>query len=118
MEHYEEGTEVYVFDPEKFILQKGKITEWFSYCYYQYKIDINGKEHWYDSRYVAVDPKNLLIRLLWNENQVAHEAKVQMALHNERANELCWLLGELDKNINIMQELDNYKKKNNLTYGY
>jgi hypothetical protein len=117
MEHYEEGTEVYVFDPEKFILQKGKITEWYSYCYYQYKIAINDEEHWYDSRYVAVDPKNLLIRLLWNEQQVAREAKMSMALHNEKANELCWILGELDASINIKEELNNYEKKVR-GYGY
>lgn len=71
----------------------------------------DGKETMIDAFYVDIDKKTLLLRILLDYNNKASNAKYKMSYCNERANEIYLLLVELDKNINVKKELENYKNK-------
>ena len=110
---YEKGTEVFYWDYND-TLKKGIVDS--------FDADEYGTEYYlkdYDGKWIGlikgervdINEKTLLLRMLLESDKEASEAKQALAYYNERANNICWLLGELDKNINIMKELDNYKKE-------
>ena len=113
MKHYEEGTEVFYWDYND-ALKKGLVDS--------FEADEYGAEYYlkdYDGKWIGriteervdIDKKTLLLRMLLKSNTGASEAKQAMAYYNERANNICWILWEIDKNMNIKEELDNYERE-------
>ena len=110
---YEKGTKVFYWDYDDTI--KEAITDdVISYAgvtdYFLKGLD--GKElgHITEKR-IDVDKKTLLLKILLESTTGASKAKQCMAYYNERANDICWLLWGIDKNMNIKEELDNYEKE-------
>ena len=110
---YKKGTKVFYWDYDD-KLKEGVTDDVISYAgdidYFIKQLD--GKElgHITEKR-IDVDKKTLLLRMLLESDTGASKAKQCMAYYNERANDICWLLWEIDKNMNIKEELDNYEKE-------
>ena len=114
MKHYEEGTEVFYWDFDD-KLKEGIVDSFdadeYGASYYIKNFDGVNLGYFTEKR-VDIDKKTLLLRMLLKSNKGASEAKQAMAYYNERANNICWILWEIDKNMNIKEELDAYEKEN------
>lgn len=113
MKHYEEGTEVFYWDYND-TLKEGIVDSFdadeYGADYYIKDFDGRNLGHIAEKR-VDVDKKNLLLRMLLESDTGASEAKQAMVYYNERANNICWILWGIDKNMNIKKELDDYEKE-------
>ena len=122
MKPYPEGTKVFYWSDDN-ILRQGiviGIFGGFSDCSHYYVIQISSKNNIIrEDEAVHIDKKKLLLKLLLISQQEASQAKKRMAYFNERSDKLCSYLQKMDKNMDIIKELENYKEetKNNKKFS-
>lgn len=114
-EFYKRETKVQYYIPELDVIEEGIVDEVYANEEGGVEYSILTKEGEFelmDEVFIGKDKKTLLLRILDNAEKNARWHKQRMFYFNERADKICRILEELDKSINIKQELENYRKEN------